>query len=132
MNNTVRFKEVTRFSVLFQHLTWSERANVKMEPAYKIFVILSLIRLELIADRTGDCQVMCPYFRQCYRRNTVRYYKFCRIYILNYYPGNRSSQELAFASLNSTKSNNEWLNHVTARNTCMKGREKREKETKER
>jgi len=80
MTNTVRFKEVTRSSILFHHLTWSERANIKIEPAYRIFVILPFIWLELTADITGDCQVMCPYFRQCYRRSTVKYYKFCRTY----------------------------------------------------
>ena len=36
MASTVRFKEVTRFSILFQHLTWSERANIKIDPAYRI------------------------------------------------------------------------------------------------
>lgn len=80
MTNTVGFKEVTIFSILFHHLTWSERTNIKIEPAYRIFVILSFIRSELTADITGDCQVMCSYFRQCYRRSTIRYHKFCRIY----------------------------------------------------
>lgn len=39
MTNTVRFKEVIRFCILFHHLTWSERANIEIEAAYRIFVI---------------------------------------------------------------------------------------------